>query len=352
MNYIGSKFKLLDFLETSIKSVIGDEPMSFCDAFAGTGVVGAHFKKKGYKVIANDLQYYSYILIRHFIQNNSDLSFNSLSSEIEVKDGKTLQESVFDYLNSIKLSEGFIYKNYTEEGTKNSEFQRKYFSGENGKICDTIRQKIEEWKDLNKIGENEYFYLLACLIEATDKKANTASVYGAFLKKLKKTAQEKIVIKPLDVIKNDKENIVFNENINNLLQNIETDILYLDPPYNSRVYGDNYHILETIARYDNPQIKGKTGNRVEKIKSNYSSKREVKKAFSELIKNSNAKYIFLSYNNEGLLSLDDIKEIMSTRGEYGVFQKEYQRFKADKTEKRNHKAEKTIEYLHYVIVKK
>lgn len=346
MNYIGSKFKLLEFLETSIKSVVGNEPTTFCDAFAGTGTVGAHFKRKGYTVISNDIQYYSYIMIRHFIQNNNHLTFSGLTKELSNK------KDVFDYLNNLPLEEGFIFKNYSPEGTKTQEFQRKYFSDENAKICDTVRKKIEDWKQDNVVNQDEYFYLLACLIEATDKKANTASVYGAFLKELKKTAKEKIIIKPLEIIESDKPNISFNQDINTLLKNIETTVMYFDPPYNTRVYGDNYHILETIAKNDNPEIKGKTGNRVEKVKSNYSSKRQVKKAFVDLIKNCKAKYIFLSYNNEGLLSLEEIKTIMSTRGEYGLFQKEYQRFKADKTENRNHRADKTIEYLHYVIVNK
>ena len=346
MNYIGSKFKLLDFLETSIKSVVGDEPTIFCDAFAGTGTVGAHFKRKGYSVISNDLQYYSYVMIRHFIQNNIDLTFSGLIGEFSNK------EDIFNYLNNLPLEEGFIFNNYSSGGTQTQEFQRTYFSDENAKICDTTRKKIEGWKESNKINQDEYFYLLACLIEATDKKANTASVYGAFLKELKKTAKEKIIIKPLEIIESDKPNMVFNQDINTLLKNIETTVMYFDPPYNTRVYGDNYHILETIAKYDNPEIKGKTGNRVEKVKSNYSSKRQVKKAFLDLIKNCNAKYIFLSYNNEGLLSLEEIKEIMSTRGEYGLFQRDYQRFKADKTKNRKHKADKTIEYLHYVVVNK
>jgi adenine-specific DNA-methyltransferase len=255
-------------------------------------------------------------------------------------------------LNNLPLEKGFIFNNYSSGGTETQEFQRTYFSDENAKICDTIRKKIETWKESNKINQDEYFYLLACLIEATDKKANTASVYGAFLKHLKKTANEKISLKPLEIIESNLPNQAYNQDVNQFLKNIYSEILYLDPPYNTRVYGDNYHILETIAKYDNPEIKGKTGNRTEKVKSKYSSKTQVKEAFLELMTKANANYIFLSYNNEGLLSLDEIKEIMSTRGEYGFFEKEYQRFKADKTENRNHKAKKTTEYLHYVIVNK
>lgn len=127
----------------------------------------------------------------------------------------------------------------------------------------------------------------------------------------------------------------------------------MDPPYNQRQYSANYHVLETIARYDNPILKGKTGMRdYSNQKSKYSIKREVKKTFEDLIMNADAKYIFLSYNNEGLMSFEEIREIMSKRGEYGSFEKEYNRFKADnESENRHIKTNKTTEYLHYVICK-
>jgi adenine-specific DNA-methyltransferase len=128
--------------------------------------------------------------------------------------------------------------------------------------------------------------------------------------------------------------------------------LYLDPPYNQRQYATNYHLLETIAKYDNPKIHGKTGLReYGDQKSSYCSRNQVKKAFAELISNAKQKYIFLSYNNEGLMTLDDIKEIMSSRGKYGYFTQEYNRFKADKDENRDFSSNKTLEYLHYVVCK-
>lgn len=352
MNYIGSKFRLLEFLESSIKRVVGDDYCTFCDLFAGTGTVGAHFKKLGHNVISNDAQYYSYVLNNHLLCNNKKNSFKGLWSEIpelEFVKAKNREKVVCDYLNNLPLVEGFIYKNYTSGGTINSENVRTYFTDENGKICDTIRIKIESWKTLKKITKNEYFFLLSCLIEATDKRANTASVYGAFLKEFKKVSLERIEMVPLETIVSKTKNKVYNSDINLLIRNLNCDIIYLDPPYNTRVYSDYYHLLETIAKYDNPEITGKTGNRKERILSDYSSKSKVKKAFEDLIKNCRAKYIFLSYNNEGLLSLDDIKDIMSKKGEYGYFVKDYQRFKSDKTENRNHKDIDTFEYLHYVI---
>ena len=142
----------------------------------------------------------------------------------------------------------------------------------------------------------------------------------------------------------------YNEDINILAKKIHGDVLYLDPPYNARQYCSNYHVLETIARYDNPKLNGVTGLRDSSYqKSKFCSKRTVAETFEDLIKNAQFKYIFLSYNNEGLMSLDTIKEIMSRYGEYSFFTKEYRRFKADKDENRNIAADYTTEYLHCLI---
>jgi adenine-specific DNA-methyltransferase len=133
-----------------------------------------------------------------------------------------------------------------------------YFSDENAGKCDAIRQKIETWKQEEKINDNEYYFLLASLLESTDKVANTASVYGAFLKKLKTSALKPLNLIPADYYLNEQEHCVFNENINELIKSTSHDVVYLDPPYNERQYSANYHLLETIARYDNPIIRGKT----------------------------------------------------------------------------------------------
>jgi len=352
MNYIGSKLSLLEFLDNSINKVVDKDCNIFCDLFAGTGAVGSYFKKKGYRIIANDIQYYSYVLNRHYIGNHKKLIFSKLAKEIPELRDKNIDERkhlVCDYLTNLKGIKGFIYNNYCPGGTENKKFQRQYFSDNNGMRCDAIRQKIKDWKNRKLINGDEYYFLMATLVESIDKYANTASVYGAFLKRLKKTALNDLTLRPAELIINDQDHKVFSENINKLVRKIKGDILYLDPPYNHRQYAANYHLLETIAKYDNPKIHGKTGLRsYDDQKSPYCSRSKVKEAFRDLILNAKVKYIFLSYNNEGLMSLNDIKEIMSLRGEYGFFTKSYNRFKADKDNNRNYKADQTIEYLHYV----
>lgn len=328
MNYIGSKLKLCQhFLPETIKSVCGIDLSQkiFCDIFAGTGIVGRTFKTSVKKVISNDIEYYSYILNKNYIENHCPLE-NA--------------ENLVSELNELSLCEdGFIYKNYCLGGNG----ERQYFSDENGKKIDSIRIKIEEWKNTGKINKNMYYFLLASLLESADKVANTASVYGAYLKNLKKSAQKQMILESADFELNDNEHEVFKSDANELITRISGDILYLDPPYNSRQYGANYHILNTIAEYKPFVPKGKTGLR-EYTRSKYCSVSSVKEEFENLIKNANFKYIFLSYNNEGLMSVEDVRGIMRKYGRYDLAQTDYQRFKADSN--RFNKAESTVEYLH------
>ena len=213
------------------------------------------------------------------------------------------------------------------------------------KKIDAVRQKIYEWKNAERINKNQYYFLLTSLLENADAVANTASIYGAYLKHLKKSAQKTLTLKPAFFDLNEATHEVFNEDANSLIKKIEGDVLYLDPPYNARQYGSNYHLLNTIAKYDNFTPNGKTGLRSYE-RSLYCQKPKVAETFEHLIKNANFKYIFLSYNNEGLMSDIDVREILQKYGNYSLTTTEYQRFKADKTENRNHKATATIEYLH------
>ena len=327
MNYIGSKYKLSDFISSSVKSIVGEDLSDkiFCDLFAGTGVVGRNFKKEVKKVISNDMEFYSYVLNKNYIENHE-----FLDNEIYIKE-----------LNETNGEEGFIFNEYSENGRAN----RLYFSEHNGKKIDAIRTKIEFWKTEKKISSALYYFLLASLLESADKVANTASVYGAFLKKIKKTAQKELILEPAIFEINSHSHEVYNEDSNLLIKKIKGDILYLDPPYNAREYGANYHLLNTIAKYDNFTPKGKTGLR-DYSKSAFCKKKEVEKSFDDLIKNANFKYIFLSYNNEGIMSSETIKKILSNYGKYDLLTTEYQRFRADKKENRNHKASSTTEYLH------
>lgn len=333
MNYIGSKHKLSDFIKDTIYQIVGNDldEMTFCDLFAGTGSVAKNFKAEVKKIICSDIEYYSYVLIRNSIGNTK-----KLKGEL----------NLIKKLNHLEGIEGFIFKHYC----LNENSERQYFSIENGKKIDAIRQQIETWKLQKQINTDTYYFLLASLLESADKVANTASVYGAYLKHLKKTAQKPLHLQAISFEVTAQKNEVYHADSNALIQTITGDILYLDPPYNARQYGANYHLLNTIALYDDFKPKGKTGLR-NYAKSDYCSKQSVLIAFENLIYNAKFKYIFLSYNNEGLMPAENIKAIMEKYGTYQVFTKKYQRFKADKTENRNHKADETLEFLHVLIKK-
>lgn len=322
INYIGSKYSLLNFIEENIILSVGDlSDKIFCDLFAGTNIVASNFKDKVKKVITNDIEYYSYVIAKKYLSNKSI----DCSKEIKI-------------LNSLDGIEGNIFNYYSENGLS----QRLYFSEENGKKIDAIRQKIESWKN-----KDCYYYLLTLLLEASDKVANTTSVYGAYLKQLKKSAQKSLILKDIEnyIIEN-QINICYNEDSNQLIKKIKGDILYIDTPYNHRQYGSNYHILNTIAKYDfSVEPKGIVGL-MNYNKSNYNYKAKVKDTFDDLIKNSNFEHIFISYNNEGILSIEDFKNILGQYGKLIIFEKDYKTYKADK--KRNNKSEFVVEYLYYL----
>ncbi|HIC3994263.1 TPA: DNA adenine methylase, partial [Campylobacter jejuni] len=328
----GSKVKLLDFLFESIndilaKSDINLEQCTFIDLFAGTSAVGKKFKNKVEKVISNDKEFYSFVLAKNYIENT-----------VKIKRSKELIKEL-NNIAKINPIKGKIYKHYSLGGGEN----RQYFSDFNAMKIDSMRIKISEWKYDNFINEKECYFLLASLLESADKVANTASVYGAFLKHLKPSAQKELILLPAEFECTHTKHLVFNENANDLIKKIKGDILYLDPPYNSREYGANYHVLNSIAMYDDFIPQGKTGLRAYE-KSAWCKKNLVFDALEDLIKNADFKFIFLSYNDEGLLSLEQIRQIFEKYGKYDFKSQIYQRFKADS--KRICQQNKTIEYLH------
>ena len=347
MNYIGSKVSLLPFLEHVYRETSDGNEKVFCDIFAGTGAVGRRFKRLGMQVIANDLQYYAYVLNKAYIEINHTPSFGGLyeaySSEI-CKSPSLFGESadcVLRFLNKLPNARGFVAENYGPFGN------RQYYTIENAEKVDAIRQAIKIWRSNGTLTEDEYFYILCSLLEAIDQVANTASVYGAYLKEFKTTAKKPLTLKPLELTNHVTGSKVFNKDANELIGDIECDILYLDPPYNHRQYGANYHVLETIAAYDDPSLTGVTGMRPYS-RSRYCQRREVKQAMEHLVTTAKTRHILISYNDEGLLSFDDLHEILSYRGEPKTFQTAYNRFKADNG--REYKKDATVEYVHYVRV--
>ena len=326
MRFIGSKRLLLKNIEYVIsQNILKHEKLNtFCDIFSGTTIVSQYFKNK-YKIISNDLLYFSYCLHNSYIELIQKPNFKNLKISLEIE----------EYLNNLNfIQKGFIFKNYSPGGKED----RKYLSKENATIIDGLRINFEKWLSEKKINDLEYFYLVSLVIEATPFVSNIAGTYGAYLKNWDKRSFKKIELKPLNIIDNKKNNKSYNEDCNKLIKKIEGDILYLDPPYNSRQYLPNYHLLETIAKYDDPIIRGKTGIREYKNqKSNFCNKSFAEDALESLVENANFKYIILSYNSEGIITEKKLEKLLKKYSKklFKKYRINYRRYK--KYKKMNNK---------------
>ena len=303
MRFIGNKTNLLDEIKKVIDENCSDGSQIFCDIFSGTGSVSRFFKPY-YKIISNDIMYFSYMLTAATIENNNVPTFEKLRQNGINDPFSYLEENITD-----ETTVGFVEKAYSPNG----EAGRMYFTPENAHKIDSIRMTIETWRNNGWLSASEYKYLIAALIEAVPFVSNITGTYGAYLKSWDKRSFKPLGLVKLSVSDNEQRNICYNEDANELIQKISGDILYIDPPYNARQYLPNYHVLETIAKYDNPNLSGVTGVRpYDREKSNYCIKRKVRESFEELIKNADFRHIVISYSDDGLLSEDELIEILKT----------------------------------------
>lgn len=350
MKYIGNKFKLLGFIEDSLR--LGGVPSSgqFTDLFSGTTSVAEHFKKLGFSVTANDFMTYSYALQKAFIESNETPNFAKLMCSQNIYELETPALSVLGHLNNLEPVKGYAFQNYGHGGSEN----RMYFTGDNASRVDAIRDQIADWHKVELINNGEFFYLLAALIDAADHVANMSGTYGAFLKVWRSVALKRIELKGRTVYDNSLVNFANRETAEALITEISGDILYLDPPYNSRQYASNFHVLESIAVWDKQELRGKTGLRdYEDQKSDFSSKSKAADALESIVTKAKFNFIALSYNNEGIIPHEQILEILSKKGEVKVFSHEYRRFRTERDhEKRQYKdvGDKTEEFLFLVKV--
>lgn len=325
MNYIGSKNKLTPWIKKSVIKHYGKslKEAVFADFFAGTGQVARGFKTSVKKVITNDLEDYSVALNAHYIGNSDEIEWPSVDKS---------------------PYQGIISNNFSELSNP----PRMYYTVENAMKIDGIRKNAGDDLASGKISQEQYNWLIASLIEAADKVANTSSVYGAFLKNYKKTA-----IKPLDFygvhhdVTNQKNEVLQGDaNVN--IKKVSGDILYLDPPYNQRQYGANYHVLNHIVNWKEFQSDRITGLTEDYNKSDYCYKNKAADVFDDLIKNSDFEFIFVSYNNEGIIPENTFKDILTKYGRYELETQEYQRLKVNSAD---NQSPTTTEYLH-ILVKK
>jgi adenine-specific DNA-methyltransferase len=322
--YLGAKHRLLDFLQEVVLARV-PSPEVFIDGFAGTGVVGHHFRRYAGRIVSNDILYSNFVVNQAFL--------NSTPGNVDLgRVGELLAE-----LGRLPPRQGYVHEQYGG----------RYFTPENAARIDAVREGIEELSAGGRCTPQERYLLLASLLFAADKAANTVGQYDAYLKHLDPgrpaTHQgpqarqredgphlvDSNALKPLElrlpgVELGEGRHEVYNEDLNGLIGRLSGDVLYLDPPYNGRQYVDCYHVLENILRWEHPPVSGRTRKFPRAaLKSRYSRRGEAAQALAELVEAAGCEHLFLSYNSEGIIPDESIAAILGRKGRWEVFEREY-----------------------------
>ena len=317
--YLGSKYKLLEFIEKIVQENTKNCKI-FLDLFAGTGVVADYFNKK-YDVVLNDLLRCNYF------------SYECFFSNLEY-DEKKLIEIMKKYNKKIVEDNNYYSENFKDT----------YLNEKNLKKVGFIRDDIDDLFEKKEINKREKAILITSLIYAVDRIANTVGHYDAYRKN--GNLEKELILKfPQIENENNKNNKIFCMDANELVKEFSADIVYIDPPYNSRQYSDAYHFLENIATNEKLDVFG-VARKMDRthIKSKYCLS-SAKNTLEDLIENIEAKYILFSYNNtqqkansrsNARISDDEILKILKYKGEVTVFEKDFSPFTVGKTNIENH----------------
>lgn len=324
--YTGSKQKLINWIRNAIVNECSKDCYSFCDLFAGTGVVTNAVAEDYSLFFINDFLYSNYCIYNAFFGNE----FYSEEKIIGYK-------RIFASLIPQECKENYVSVN----------FGGKFFSMNDSLLIGEIRERIEDLKKNHLLNRREYDILLASLIYSFDRCSNTVGHYEAYIKKpIKKDSFEYKLIEPVVSSKNEKR--IFNitrKDSNVLAREIEPDIVYIDPPYSSRQYSRFYHVIETITKWDKPKLYGAALKPEPENMSDYCSSKAID-AFRELIADLKCKYIFVSYNNtynsksnssKNKMKLKDMLSVLQNKGATKVLETKHNAFNAGKTDLSDHK---------------
>ena len=343
--YIGSKDKLAGTIIDEIKSKC-PKANSVIDLMAGTGLFSLALRKRGFRVIASDVMTYSYHHLTVNLLLNKAPIFEGLLEELGAHD--KMYFYVLDYLNHIEPNRGYFTKEFSPEGIPEAGCKpRMYFTGENASKIDAIRAKVKKWHETNRITDIEHSLLLHDLIMAANDIANIAGTYGHYLSHFVQRATQPMHLTPtvFDDDKNIKGHEIRKGYAEEIAEQLTADVCYIDPPYIKRQYAANYHILETLAREDEPEAIGESGLRPWRDQySNFCSKIKIRNSFQTIIESVNCKHIFISYSEDGLLALNDLIDFLSNFGVVSHKEIVYKRFKSNNSGKSN----EIIEYLIYL----
>ncbi len=312
--YLGAKTKLLPLIEDVINDSI-QEWNSFTDLFGGTGVVGNRFNKHGKELIINDLLYSNIHSYHTFF---SPKAFD--------------REKIEDIIHSYNECDVF------EDNYFSIHYGNKYFTLDNARKIGYVRENMEELKRKGKLNEREFSILFTSLMYALDKAANTVGHYEAYRKNLDMFNPIRFLMPALASNETNQLNKIYQCDANELVREIETDILYIDTPYNSRQYVDSYHLLENLAMWDKPELEGVAKKMSSEIRQYGKSKyclKSAPEAFDDLIQHAHAKLIVVSYSNmaekgdgRSNAKISDVEMISSLekRGKTISFEQDYKHF--------------------------
>ncbi len=356
MRYIGNKTRLLEFILGAIQQ-LGIRPGSAHDAFSGTAAVGRALKEQGWRVASSDVMTYAHVLARAYVVAQRRPSLAELfASDAELRRalpaGRRSLGDVADWLaRALPPERGFVSDHFSPRG------RRMYFTRENAGRIDAVRRRLHEWHDTGALPNDAYHLLLAALIEGADRVANTAGVYAAYIKSWQSNALRPLRLEPVSPMRGPRGSTAHRADAATVARELGAiDLIYIDPPYNTRQYAGYYHVPEIIARgwFDAvPQLRGKTGLLGDPtLRSAWSSPRHVRAALRELLAATRARHALVSYNSEGLIPPDELHSLLAAAavdGQVRPFSKSYKRYRADSDHaKRRYRAGELRELLYYV----
>jgi adenine-specific DNA-methyltransferase len=302
--YIGSKSRIVDQITTYIGPP--KEGAFFVDAFCGTGAVAEAAAQLGWNVRINDNLNSAVISAGARLISRSQATFKVLGG----------YAGAIDKLNSTKPMHGFMWSAYSPVSFDSCGIERRYFTEENAARIDAMRALIAGWREAGSIDDVEERLLIADLFGALNRVANIAGTFGCFLSKWTKQSQERIAMRCRDL---KVSNVRVQATVGDVFDvpNGPEDLVYLDPPYTKRQYASYYHILETVALGDEPEVEGVAGLRPWKDRaSDFCYKTRALKTLSRLMNHLKAQRVLLSYSSEGHISMQDMKQELSMTGKF------------------------------------
>lgn len=303
--YIGSKARLTAPLERAIEG-FDDGTGRFVDAFSGTGAVSELAASLGWPVWANDTLESAIVMTSARLASEADIRMERLGG----------YACAVERLNNLKPCEGPMWRIYSPASNRfdSDGIERRYFTEQNAAAIDAARAQIAKWVEDGQITDSEERLLIADLISAANRVANIAGTYGCFLSRWQNSAQQPLRLKPRELKKEAAELVATVADVAEL-RPASSDLVYLDPPYTKRQYASYYHILETIAVGDEPEVEGVSGLRPWKDKASaFCYKTKALDALVSLVERVESRRVLISYSCEGHVDLDDLCSALERSG--------------------------------------